>query len=255
MATKVTPFSYNGKTLSTITDEQGDVWFIAKEIAEILEYSDAHKMCSRLDDDEKSNRQIRGLGPATGGKGILLINESGLYSAILSSTKPEAKPFKKWVTSEVLPSIRKTGRYEAQQPVPQKQQSDLAPLRQQRAISLAIDNGDKIRARLPKLGDVAMQSIYAGLVNTAAGSNILPLAVLEEKHKSATEIGNILGVNRNVIGRIANQNNMKTAEYGHWELGEAEFNSSQRETFVYNAKALERFSEILSQTKPVGEAA
>lgn len=166
-----------------------------------------------------------------------------------------AERFEALVFDEILPTIRKTGRYEAQQPAPQKQQSDLTPLRQQRAISLAIDNGDKIRARLPKLGDVAMQSIYAGLVNTAAGSSILPLAVLEEKHKSATEIGNILGVNRNVIGRIANQNNMKTAEYGHWELGEAEFNSSQRETFVYNAKALERFSEILSQTKLAGEAA
>lgn len=118
MATQVTPFSYNGKTLSTITDEQGDVWFVAKEVAQILEYSDAYEMTKRLDDDEKSNRRVAGLGPATGGKGILLINESGLYSAILGSTKPEAKPFKKWVTSEVLPSIRKTGKYETkEQPV------------------------------------------------------------------------------------------------------------------------------------------
>ena len=186
---------------------------------------------------------------------VRVLTEGDMYRLMTRSKLESAERFESLVFDEILPTIRKTGRYEAQQPVPQKQQSDLAPLRQQRAISLAIDNGDKIRARLPKLGDVAMQSIYAGLVNTAAGSNILPLAVLEEKHKSATEIGNILGVNRNVIGRIANQNNMKTAEYGHWELGEAEFNSSQRETFVYNAKALERFSEILSQTKPVGEAA
>ena len=129
-----------------------------------------------------------------------------------------------------------------------KSTSDLAPLRQQRAISLAIDNGDKIKERLPKLGDIAMQSIYAGLVNTAAGSNILPLAVLEEKHKSATEIGNILGVHRNTIGKIANQHGMKIDEYGHWELGEAEFNSSQRETFVYNAKALAKFKALLSSS-------
>jgi len=127
-----------------------------------------------------------------------------------------------------------------------KTTSDLAPLRQQRAISIAIDNGDKIKARLPLLGDAAMQSIYAGLVNTAAGTSILPLAVLEEKHKSATEIGKMLGVHRNNIGRIANQHNMKTPEYGNWELGEAEFNSSQRETFVYNAKAVARFRELVS---------
>lgn len=105
----ITPFNYNGHNLSTITDEHGEIWFIAKEVAEILEYSDAGKMCERLEDDEKQNRQIRGFG----NRGVITINESGLYSAILGSTKPEAKPFKKWVTSEVLPSIRKTGSYTA----------------------------------------------------------------------------------------------------------------------------------------------
>lgn len=109
MKQSIQPFNYNGHQLSTITDEHGEIWFVAKEVAEILEYSDAHKMCERLEDDEKQNRQIRGFGP----RGVTTINESGLYSAILGSTKPEAKPFKKWVTSEVLPSIRKTGSYTA----------------------------------------------------------------------------------------------------------------------------------------------
>lgn len=69
-------------------------------------------MCERLEEDEKQNRQIRGFG----NRGVITINESGLYSAILGSTKPEAKPFKKWVTSEVLPTIRKTGSYTAPSP-------------------------------------------------------------------------------------------------------------------------------------------
>lgn len=136
-----------------------------------------------------------------------------------------------------------------------KATSDLAPLRKQRAISLAIDNGDKIKQRLPLLGDAALQSLYAGLVNTAAGTAIIPMAILEEKHKNATEIGKLLGVHRNTIGKIANANQMKTKEYGHWELGEAEFNSSQRETFVYNAKAVQKFRELLSSNDDQKEGA
>ncbi|MBI6920259.1 MULTISPECIES: BRO-N domain-containing protein [Pseudomonas] len=109
--------SFNGHSIQVILDENGEPWFIAMEVAEVLGYSDAHKMTSKLDDDEKSNRQIGGLGPTTGGRGVIVINESGLYSAILTSSKPEAKPFKRWVTHDVLPTIRRTGSYSmAQQP-------------------------------------------------------------------------------------------------------------------------------------------
>ena len=249
---QVIPFAFDGKEIRVLRDENGKPLFVGKDICEALGYSN-HNDAMNLHCKGVVKRYP--LQTAGGKQQMRVLTEGDMYRLMTHSKLEGAERFEALVFDEILPTIRKTGRYEAQQPAPQKQPSDLTPLRQQRAISLAIDNGDKIRARLPKLGDVAMQSIYAGLVNTAAGSSILPLAVLEEKHKSATEIGNILGVNRNVIGRIANQNNMKTAEYGHWELGEAEFNSSQRETFVYNAKALERFSEILSQTKLAGEAA
>lgn len=88
-------------------------WFIAMEVAEVLGYSDAYEMTKKLDDDEKQNRQIAGFGP----RGISTINEPGLFSAILTSGKPEAKPFKRWVTHEVLPTIRRTGSYSmVQQP-------------------------------------------------------------------------------------------------------------------------------------------
>lgn len=103
--------SFNGHSIQVILDENGEPWFIAMEVAEVLGYSDAYELTKKLDDDEKSNRQIAGLGTATGGRGVSTINESGLYSAILTSSKPEAKPFKRWVTHEVLPTIRRTGSY------------------------------------------------------------------------------------------------------------------------------------------------
>lgn len=111
MSNPLATFQFNSHQLDVIIDDQQQPWFIAKQVAEIFDYSDAEAMTRRLDDDEKSNRQIVGLGPDTGGRGTICINESGLYSVTLTSQKPIAKLFKKWVTSEVLPSIRKTGSY------------------------------------------------------------------------------------------------------------------------------------------------
>nr|WP_279087929.1 BRO family protein [Comamonas thiooxydans] len=103
----ITPFVFEGHSVTVISDDDGSLNFIAMEIAEVLDYSDTEALTRRLDDDEKQNRQIVGFG----NRGVTIISESGLYSAILGSTKPQAKPFQKWVRSEVLPSIRKTGSY------------------------------------------------------------------------------------------------------------------------------------------------
>ncbi|PHC86006.1 phage antirepressor Ant [Bacillus wiedmannii] len=83
-----------------------DVWFIAKDVAEVLEFSDTNAMTRHLDEDELMSVKLTGMNMKSS-----LMNESGLYSAILKSRKPQAKAFKKWVTSEVLPSIRKHGAY------------------------------------------------------------------------------------------------------------------------------------------------
>lgn len=91
-----------------VINNAGNLWFVAKDIADILEYRDAAVMTRRLDDDEKGTRILCTLG---GDQEMTIINESGLYNAILGSNKPEAKAFKKWITSEVLPTIRKHGAY------------------------------------------------------------------------------------------------------------------------------------------------
>lgn len=96
----------------------GNPWFVASDVAAALEYRNAPDMTRFLDDDEKGTHNLRTLSSDDKGRGggdqqMTVINESGLYSAILKSRKPEAKKFKKWVTSEVLPSIRKTGSYTA----------------------------------------------------------------------------------------------------------------------------------------------
>ena len=95
-------------SIRTITDPQGEPWFVAADVAVVLEYGEASALTRFLDEDEKGLSIVQTLG---GSQEMLTINESGLFSAILRSRKPEAKRFKKWVTAEVLPSIRKHGGY------------------------------------------------------------------------------------------------------------------------------------------------
>ena len=82
--------------------------FVAQDVAKALGYSDTFTMTRRLDEDEKDTQTLRTPG---GEQSMIIINESGLYNAIIGSKLPNAKTFKKWVTSEVLPSIRKNGLY------------------------------------------------------------------------------------------------------------------------------------------------
>ncbi len=103
---EIIPFCYGGHEVRMMMDEGGNPWWVAKDVCDILEYSNPSKTISdHLDEDERSNKSL------DRGGSILMINESGLYALILRSNKPQAKPFRKWVTSEVLPSIRKTGTY------------------------------------------------------------------------------------------------------------------------------------------------
>ena len=85
-----------------------EFWFVAKDISATLDYRTSNDMTRLLDEDEKDTQIVR---TPSGEQVMVVINESGLYSAILRSRKSEAKQFKKWVTSEVLPSIRKHGTY------------------------------------------------------------------------------------------------------------------------------------------------
>lgn len=93
-----------------VVNVNNEPWFAAKEVAAILGYSETAAMNRRLDDDEKTTLQIPQVG-SNYTTNITIINESGLYNAVLGSNKPEAKAFKKWVTSEVLPAIRRNGGY------------------------------------------------------------------------------------------------------------------------------------------------
>ena len=100
-------FKYHDSEVRTV-ELNGEPWFVLKDVCGILSIGNVSDVYTRLDADEKGVGQIDTLG---GRQNMNIINESGLYNVILRSDKPEAKPFRKWVTAEVLPTIRKHGAY------------------------------------------------------------------------------------------------------------------------------------------------
>ncbi|UVX34614.1 MAG: antirepressor protein KilAC domain [Namikivirus tsukuho] len=109
MNTEIQTFNFGSAPLRTLTDENGDPWFVAKDVCDILGISNNRDAISQLDSDEKNTVGITDGIPGNPNKTI--ISEPGLYKLIMRSRKPEAKPFQRWVTHEVLPSIRKRGIY------------------------------------------------------------------------------------------------------------------------------------------------
>lgn len=104
----ITPFAFGEKLVRVQMDENGDPWFVAKDVAVILGYRDAFNMVRMLDEDEKGTRLV---STTSGEQEMTVISESGLYAVCLRSERPEAKPFRKWVTADLLPTLRKTGVY------------------------------------------------------------------------------------------------------------------------------------------------
>ena len=101
-------FQFNNHNLRIITDKNDNYWWIAKDVCDILEISKYRDAIARLDDDQRGSVRVDTPG---GMQDMAAVNESGLYDLIIRSDKPEARPFRKWITSEVLPAIRRTGSY------------------------------------------------------------------------------------------------------------------------------------------------
>lgn len=135
-----------------VIEEHDQVWFVAKDVAEILGYKKPENaVATHVDAEDKTTTLIQGTGSNYKSKAVT-INESGLYSLVLSSKLPTAKKFKHWVTSEVLPAIRKHGGYSAQQAEP----VDL-PRKPVDILRLTVQALDEQNERLDKLEETFEQ--------------------------------------------------------------------------------------------------
>jgi len=106
--------------LPRVISKEDGPWFVLADVCAVLELTNPSVVASRLDADEKATLSIAYTGPAgiEHDRAFIAVNESGLWSLVLTSRKPEARKFKKWLTSEVIPSIRQTGSYQAPTPLP-----------------------------------------------------------------------------------------------------------------------------------------
>ena len=100
-------FTYNGNNVRTV-EKNGGIWFVAKDVCDVLEHSNSRMAVQNLDDDEKDVSKVY---TPSGEQDMTIISESGVYALVLRSNKPEAKNFSRWVRKEVLPTIRRTGAY------------------------------------------------------------------------------------------------------------------------------------------------
>lgn len=123
MNNEIQQFDFKGASLRTLTDKAGEPWFVAKDVCDILGHSNVSMALDRLDDDDRSKFNLGRQGETN------IVNEAGLYVLVLGSRKPEAHEFKRWVTHEVLPSIRRHGGYMAGQERMTPEQMALASLK------------------------------------------------------------------------------------------------------------------------------
>ncbi len=145
-------FSYNEKQVRTV-QMSGETMFVLKDVCDVLGISKYRDVVERLEEDERALVKVDTLG---GVQSMVAVNESGLYNVILRSDKPEAKPFRKWVTSEVLPSIRKTGTYSAATLSPAEQLLAQAQLmvEQERRIKALESGQEQMQSTMQKTLDI-----------------------------------------------------------------------------------------------------
>jgi prophage antirepressor-like protein len=245
-------FNFVGWQVRVVVKD-GEPWWVAKDVCDILELSDVSMSVDRLDEDEKLVQKFFVSGQ---NRDMITINESGLYALIIRSSKPMARKFRKWVTSEVLPTLRKTGEYAtpAKQNEKDRESDELAVKRLNimeknanwRMAKLILEGIDKFKEAMTPESKTVFMAEYAKLTAGQDMTHMLPTTT--EKWYSATEIGEMCGVSANKIGIMANENNFKAPQgesnqYGTWIRSKSRHSSKEVITWVYSEEAVEWFRE------------
>jgi prophage antirepressor-like protein len=216
MNQQLVPFDFEGRPVRVVTDSQGEPWFVAADVLATIGLD--RKALERLDDDEKGVSSIHTPG---GGQEMTTVNEPGLYTLVLGSRKAEAKRFKRWVTHEVLPSIRKNGSYA----VPSAIASLPAPTQDRVTALLLI--GEAV-AKVPgvKAGIAMAATLTCIQENTGLAvetlRRTLPAANEPICALNATQLGKLAGLSAKTTNlRLAALGLQYRNDRDEWELTEA----------------------------------
>ena len=226
-----------GKIRTVVLD--GEPWFVGKDVAAALGYKDTSDALKKhVDEEDKLTRRFADSGQI---REMYVINESGVYSLVFSSKLPTAKAFKRWVTSEVLPSIRRTGSYHKPDAAQAKRADAMDRDSRTRAAKLLLKIAERVE--IPEYKAVCQ----AKAAEMVAGEMVIPLPVVERRTYSAKEIGARLGISANRVGKLANLYRLKTPTYGKLFYSKSEYSPKQVETWRYYAEVVPVLRNILEQ--------
>lgn len=219
-------------------EENGNILFCGSDVAEALGYSNTRKaLIDHCKGVTKRDTLTKG-----GKQKLSFIFEGDLYRLIVHSKLPSAEKFEKWVFEEVLPSIRKTGAYIS--PSNKDKQTEIKMMN----AKVRMSNQFLKLANVETISKEYKQVLVSKATEVLVGVPIIPLPEVGEKTYSATEIGNMLGVTANKIGKIANKHNLKTDEYGKWFHDKSAHSKKEVETFRYYEKAIGVFRGLIEKT-------
>ena len=230
-------------TVRTIIKD-GEPYFVGKDVASILGYTaERNAIAAHVDEEDKLTHRFSASGQ---NREMTIINESGVYALIFGSKLPKAKQFKRWVTSEVLPAIRKTGSYNT---IPKERSEFKEQELKARMLNARVRESNqylKIAAQIdiPEYRYI-LQAKSAEALN--GGVPVLPLQEAECKTYSATEIGAMFGVSANKIGKLANKHNLKTDAYGKLFYSKSEHSVKEVETWRYYESVIPVFEKIFGR--------
>jgi prophage antirepressor-like protein len=264
---RVVPFTFEKHEVRVIMMD-GDPWWVAKDVCDALEIQNSRDAITALADDEKLNIGNSDIAPLLGldanptlyPRGLNFINESGLYVLIVRSNKPAAKKFRKWITSEVLPQIRKTGAYTlpgaktaADQSGEPWQVKYLNGLLYYHSAHLAPHIKVSI---LHALYALTMPPEYrADQRKEAARTSEIPTppsqtrTATDKTTWSATDLASELGMAPTLVGKYATRFGLKIAKYGQYKTTVTHSGNKPCQIFLFNAEGRAQFLSMLADVK------
>lgn len=216
MSSQLIPFDFEGRPVRVVTDALGEPWFVAADVCAVLDLPNTTRALERLDADEQALISIQGI--SRGNDQVNVVNEPGLYTLVLGSRKPNAKRFKRWITHEVIPSIRKTGAYVMPNPVA------ALPAPTQDRVSSILLIGEAV-AKVPGVKVGIAMAATLNCIHENTGITIetlrraLPAADAPICSLNATQVGQLLGISAKAANqRLARHGLQVRNERDEWEL-------------------------------------
>lgn len=223
-------------------EQSGKVYFCGKDVAEALGYNDTAKAVKQhcKKDGWVFCPVTDNLGRTQNAK---YINEGNLYRLITHSKLPSAEQFESWVFDEVLPTLRKTGTYSVK-----KTAEDKARMLATREENIKVRKAQLLFRVSEKCGvESYKQVLHSHITLMLTGQELLPLPKAEHTTYTAGQIGEMLGISANMVGKLANRHGLKTAEYGESVWDKSPYSAHQCQTFRYYISVVPALQKLLEE--------